>query len=296
MELAALCEQLITAPLIVVDVGAADGFHELPRLAHLCILHEFEPRADSTKPPRFPTASTVQHNSALAAERGRRKLHITKSLPASSMLRPNQEIIRRWRRDDIFDVTNELIVECTTLDQFAKDSRLDQIDYLKIDTQGTELEVLRGGKQILGRTAIIRIEVEFVELYENQPLFCDVVQELAPHGFRFVDFTDSEFSNGKRIWSDALFVKKHEHLTQDSALRASALLFDLGYATDATWLLLDTKNQAASGMIKAARRGARTRLHKTLHWLRAKNRSRQSAGKFWLDTARIRQSIGFLRR
>jgi hypothetical protein len=68
------------------------------------------------------------------------------------------------------------------------DSVFDQeIDILKLDLQGYELEALRGATTLLPRVKTITVEVEFVPLYNGQPLFGDVDVCLRQAGFRLLN-------------------------------------------------------------------------------------------------------------
>ena len=60
---------------------------------------------------------------------------------------------------------------------------IDEIAFLKLDTQGSELDILRGAGTALDRCLGIEIEVEFVPIYVGQPLFADVDQWLRARGF-----------------------------------------------------------------------------------------------------------------
>ena len=55
-------------------------------------------------------------------------------------------------------------IELTTLDDFTKSSNIDQIDFLKIDTEGHELEVLEGAKNLIDNQKIKVIQFEFNEM------------------------------------------------------------------------------------------------------------------------------------
>jgi hypothetical protein len=66
------------------------------------------------------------------------------------------------------------------LDDIAE---IDDIDLLKIDVQGAELSVFRHGRRALQNAVMIQTEVSFIPLYENQPSFADVDQELRAQGF-----------------------------------------------------------------------------------------------------------------
>ncbi|BEC03341.1 FkbM family methyltransferase [Escherichia coli] len=54
---------------------------------------------------------------------------------------------------------------------------------LKIDTQGSELNILVGGEQVLNNTLCIQLEVSFIPLYEGQPSFGEIDVYLRKHGF-----------------------------------------------------------------------------------------------------------------
>jgi hypothetical protein len=59
---------------------------------------------------------------------------------------------------------------------------------LKADTQGTELAILRGAKKCLSETLLaVELEVEFTELYADQPLFADVDTLMRKSGFMLLD-------------------------------------------------------------------------------------------------------------
>jgi FkbM family methyltransferase len=243
---AEICRELLALPLTVIDVGADGGVTELRRLGSLCHVHAFEPRPDSFARLVNDTdqsklfAKINFHNIALAATAGKHRLYITRVPQASSLRRPNQEIVRRYTRNNLFDVVGEEDVECITLDDFADTNRIDYVDFLKIDTQGTELDILLGGRKLLNRISIISAEVEFVELYQGQKLFDDVVRELSNFGFRFVDFNEGDRvgpSVGKRIWANALFVRDARGLERQSALRCAVIMMDMGYFGEAMWML-----------------------------------------------------------
>ena len=51
-------------------------------------------------------------------------------------------------------------VKTNNLDNFCKQKKIKNIDILKIDTEGTELDVLNGSKKILKKTKLVCIEVQ----------------------------------------------------------------------------------------------------------------------------------------
>ena len=101
-------------------------------------------------------------------------------------------------------------------------------DYLKIDVQGAELDVLRGAAETLKNCLVVEIEVEFVPLYENQPLFSDVDNFMRRHGFflhRLIDISGRAFHPfavpgdpvkpvSQFLWADAVYVRKFTSFNQ----------------------------------------------------------------------------------
>src|SRR6185503_3749143 len=120
------------------------------------------------------------------------------------------------------------------------------IDYLKADTQGYELEIMRNGTAALANTLVIECEVEFVPLYRGQPLFGDVQCFLREQGFmlhKLIDVAGRPFRPfnppnpflpmSQMLWADAIFVRDFTRLEaygDDELLQAAAIL-DVVYSS-----------------------------------------------------------------
>jgi len=74
-------------------------------------------------------------------------------------------------------------VECNTIENYCTQANIEQIDFIHLDVQGAELNVLQGAGKYLSRIKAIWLEVENVELYENQPLANDVEFYMTNAGF-----------------------------------------------------------------------------------------------------------------
>ena len=114
----------------------------------------------------------------------------------------------------------ETSVETVSLDHFVKSNNLGKIDFIKIDVQGAELDIFKGGTKTLSDVLKIVCEVEFVEHYENQPLFGDVCEFLAREDLMFNKFLgfggralkpivlqNNPNYASQYIWSDAVYIK-----------------------------------------------------------------------------------------
>lgn len=75
----------------------------------------------------------------------------------------------------------------TTIDEFIRNSNLDDKNakiFLKIDTQGYDLNVFKGSKHSLSQIIGILSELSMKPLYEGMPMYRDVLQEYENHGYK----------------------------------------------------------------------------------------------------------------
>ena len=158
-----------------MDVGAAalseDRYHQLITLGYANVTG-FEPnpaeyaKLQSRKGP-YRYLPVFLGNGAPG------RFHFARFPGCSSLLQPNPAVIDMFmtigcaQPDDNFHVVRTEMVDTVRLDDL--DSSI-TIDYLKIDVQGYELEIMRNGRNKLSNAVVIESEVEFVPLYQNQPL------------------------------------------------------------------------------------------------------------------------------
>ena len=141
--------------------------------------------------------------------------------------------------DEALRVLEKRKVELMSLDFIlAKHPEIPKPQFLSIDTQGSELSILKGAKKTLETVVAVMVEVEFTKIYKDQPLFGDVHDFLLELGFVLMDLehgietTPSRGPVGARAkgqlsWGDALYFRKPEN-AERSALAFVALNF--GYA------------------------------------------------------------------
>jgi FkbM family methyltransferase len=85
--------------------------------------------------------------------------------------------------------------------------------YLKIDVQGYELNVLEGAKAILPYINVIQAEISFVTLYEQGPLYNEVISKLDELGFELFTILPElkDPKDGRLMQGEGIFVKKKNH-------------------------------------------------------------------------------------
>lgn len=237
------CKELFESPVTIVDVGAAGGVGELLSLAGLCEVHAVEPRSEfcnalEAEAKTTPYRVFKTYDKGLARTNGPHTLYVTRVPEASSLYYPNADLVKRWRSDGAFEVVSEVTVDCIRLDNMLASAGVSAVDLIKIDTQGSELDILLSAGEYLAKISVIKCEVEFVSLYKGQPLFDDVVRELSKNGFRYIGLFDGSNLADKMIWGDALFIRKHFD-QRDRLIKAAAILIYNGYYEEAKWLLMD---------------------------------------------------------
>ena len=181
-------KELCARAQIIFDVGANQGqtSNKYRALFPESQIHAFEPFPDAFRvlERRNNNDRNITCNQiALGADKGRRKFHTYEASVTNSLM-PFADGVA-----DLVPMKTELntTIEVTadTLDSYCATHKIGQIDILKMDTQGAELEILRGAQRMLEeqRISIIYSEHIFVPLYEGQAEFYEVAAELARFGF-----------------------------------------------------------------------------------------------------------------
>jgi len=201
---------------VIFDVGANAGYtsQKYRKLFPDAAIHAFEPFPEifETLSAKFSNDSKFYPVSkAVWSSSGTRTLH-TNSMNVTNAMSPIVDNAFQYLPDN-FTRSEGIAVETTSLDDYCLSVGVDVIDVLKVDAQGSELEILRGGERLLGgrRVKLVFTELIFVQVYEDQASFHDIAAFLASFGYRVFDFFDFTYdSSGQLKWGDAIF-KLEEH-------------------------------------------------------------------------------------
>lgn len=105
----------------------------------------------------------------------------------------------------------------TSLETYCKDNSINNIDVLKLDVQGYELNILKGAQSIFNNIQIIILEVSLIDVYIDCPLVSDIIFYLDKNEYQLfdiVDFKHRELDNN--LWQcDMFFVRKNSYLIMD---------------------------------------------------------------------------------
>jgi FkbM family methyltransferase len=103
-----------------------------------------------------------------------------------------------------------------TLDSLTESARLVAPLLMKLDVQGFELEILKGGKKALGASEVVITEASLLPYNEGAPLFADVIALMHQEGFAVYDFC----GQNRRESDHALFQTDVVFVRRESSLRA----------------------------------------------------------------------------
>lgn len=186
-----LVQQLLdrlSRPLTLVDVGASGHAPAIWRpLARKAILVGFDPddrQIEQANPEGFFRRHLL--NCAITAESQEDQIHfhLTKSPFCSSSLRPDHRSLADYLFSDLFEPVGQATATARRLDQALAPLKLPAIDWLKMDTQGTDGRILQSlPADLLRQVMAIDIEPGLMDAYVGEDLFVDVHRWLTANGF-----------------------------------------------------------------------------------------------------------------
>jgi FkbM family methyltransferase len=177
--------------LTLVDVGASlEPFAAFrPLLGHATYVG-FDPDLRELHTETSESGRRVMVNKAVVAEPGRptATFFLTRNPTASSTLRPLADEVAPFLHAYRYDVVDEVEVRATTLPEALAAAGLDRVDWVKLDTQGTDLRLLQGlDEPLFGTLMAVDAEPGFDQHYETEDTFGELHREMVSRGFWLSD-------------------------------------------------------------------------------------------------------------
>ena len=169
----------------VVDIGASPIDGEPPYKpmldAGLCTLTGFEPLPEALAELNRRKGANETYLPYAVGDGRAHVLHVCRERGMSSLLEPDPKRLVLFPEFPTYGlVEKEVRVPTRRLDDITE---VGQLDFLKIDIQGSELEVFKNGRRRLGTAVVVQTEVSFVPLYRGQPPFGVIDTHLRTLGF-----------------------------------------------------------------------------------------------------------------
>jgi FkbM family methyltransferase len=193
----------------VVDLGANEGDFSAAvlGLAPEARIVAVEPGPEPLKRLRTRLGSNPNleiREVAVARQTGTATFRLTAHDHNSSLLRPRPEsgetIGGGW------EVVRETQVPTLALDELVGH---ENVDVLKLDVQGAELDVIRGGKRALGRTRAVLLEMNLFSQYEGDATFDVLHREMSALGFELTNVaTPVTTADGTAAFVDGCYARR----------------------------------------------------------------------------------------
>ncbi len=254
---------LTAHPVVVCDVGARGGApDELVPFYPFMMYNAFDADADESArlnalPHPFAEMRIWPHY--VGATSGVTAFHLYAERGCSSVYHPSEQHLAAFGDKDKFRLEKTVDVVSVTLDEMVGTKGLRGPDFLKLDTQGSELDILRAATTVLESAHLVEVEVAFTAIYEGQPLCHEVAAFLAERGYELL-YLSRHFAQRKEIYrgpargqvtfGDALFGRREDQLrgaSEESLLKYALLLINYGHI-DFALQILGTYPRAASAL------------------------------------------------
>lgn len=218
-----LKKKIVKKNPVIVDIGANRGqsINRFLKLFDTPIIHSFEPISkefDILKGEFGGKKNINLNNLAMGEKKETKFLNVTRKSENSSFNKINLGTDWIKARSKEYQVNEESYVDVQqkvsvdTLDAYAQDHDIEEIDILKIDTQGFEDKVLIGAQNLINENRIkfIQLELIFSEIYQNPLQIYDVEKTLIPRNYKLFSI-----SNGGSLISYYIFQSDLIYVSSD---------------------------------------------------------------------------------
>ena len=179
-------------PITSFDIGSRGGFQsDLSPIAFAVNVVGFEPdpaayeKVKSSQEKEWRSVSLFLEG--VSGTSGVRALYVPKDPQSASLLRHDPTIGLKFDKPQFFELARTEEVPTITLGEALERTHHPNIDYLKIDIEGAELEVFESSKNILEDVLAVKTEISFIPFRAGQPLANDVERHLLSLGFELMD-------------------------------------------------------------------------------------------------------------
>ena len=274
----------------VLDAGGRYGIHPTWKpFTGEVEYHLFEPdpieSARLTKKYKHRSLEVKVIDQAVAEKNGKLTIHFfrNRAMSSSTVRHPVSSLFREAQREAEVDVVQTLETNAVSIDSYCTNNLL-SLDFLKLDTEGNEYQILQGAKKQLQDNILgVRCEVSFDYIFDGMPLFSTVHDFMLSQNFYLLNldydgkgdhqnnFVKTNGSYGILTFTDAVWMKRTDYLFEStSESSGSAEIQVMKYA--AFCLMNNASDVGVSILLEARQKHSMdfdifqdTRLHKFLY-------------------------------
>lgn len=179
--------------------------------------------------------------------------YIAKDPRSSSLHLPSDRFVERFSQNGLL-LDKEVMVMCTTLDQLF-DGRFSEVDFLDVNVEGHDFQVLQGSGRLFAEGFIegLKVEFELTKVWDGQGWFSDIdaLQRGRGYDLAFIDIEYSRPSNvkniahmGEPLWGKAIYVPGMEYWMRISEMADKEAFKDGLFKSIALYVALDLPGRA----------------------------------------------------
>jgi FkbM family methyltransferase len=108
---------------------------------------------------------------------------------------------------DHYDNRKPITLPCRTLDSVIEENNLPIPQFLKIDTQGSEIDIMAGAKKVMGKADLVYLECPIIEYNKGSPNIFDYLMSMSSYGYIPTDVLEIHRSEEVLLQIDVMFIK-----------------------------------------------------------------------------------------
>ena len=246
-----------STPLQIIDIGASD-IEDKPVYdplieEGLSNLIGFEPSPKMYEKLKDLESDNAHYLPYALGDGTEQTLKVCRAPGMTSLLEPDMEMLTHFHGFDDWAIVEErLPIQTHRLDDIEE---IGDIDFIKIDTQGAEYQIIEAGQKKITNAVAMHVELSFKPIYHGEKSFAEVdllmnklgfslhtMAQINRRAFRPMIFNNSIFDGLHHILQvDALYIKDFKNLGELSPgkLRSLAAILHYCYGSfDAALLAL----------------------------------------------------------
>ena len=195
--------------LLFFDIGANIGqsAEKYASLYKNATIYSFEPLHKEYEILKTKDIKNLKtFNIGFSNKKNQEKFFVNQSSATSSLLPLSENAEKVWQIKQLKNI-DTIVCHFDTLDSFCNERNIKNIDFVKIDTQGSEYLVLDGAKEVLSKKVIRNIQLEVIlgDTYKGQKTIGFYMNLLESYGYKLKILTDFGIKNGSLIQTDLFF-------------------------------------------------------------------------------------------
>lgn len=194
---------------VIFDIGANDGqsIERFKKIFPKSTIHSFEPIKEcfqNLKKKYLYKKDIILNNIALGSKEKIEKFYVNTNSYTSSFYKINKRYNYLHNNDQQMQIEK---IKVMTLDKYILKKKINKIDIVKIDTQGYELDILKGGiKNLKNKIKFIELEIIFVDYYKKKVNLSDINNIMIRNNYYLYNIENlAHNTKGQIEWCDLLY-------------------------------------------------------------------------------------------